>query len=85
MVARRNGIPLVVTEHFSGLAQRSLSRVEVRKARYAYTHAARVLPVSRFLQEAIRAYGIDVPFEVVPNAVDTSVFFPAERTAAEGQ
>lgn len=76
MVARRSGVPLVVTEHFSGIARRSLSHIEVRKARHAYTHAARVLPVSRFLQEAIRNYGIDVPFEVVPNAVDTSVFFP---------
>ncbi len=76
IIAARNRIPLVVAEHFSGVAQRSLTRVEVRKARYAYTHAARVLPVSRFLEEAIKSYGIDVPFEVVPNAVDTSLFFP---------
>jgi glycosyltransferase involved in cell wall biosynthesis len=77
VVAARNGIPFVVTEHFSGVAQRSLNRVEVRKARYAYTRAARVLPVSRFLEAAIRSYGIDVPFEVVPNAVDTALFFPS--------
>jgi glycosyltransferase involved in cell wall biosynthesis len=78
MVATRAGIPLVLTEHFSGVALRSLSRVEARKARYACEHAARVLPVSRYLQEAIKGYGIDVPFEVVPNVVDTSLFRPAE-------
>jgi glycosyltransferase involved in cell wall biosynthesis len=32
--------------------------------------------VSRHRQEAIRSYGIDGPFEVVPNVVDTSLFFP---------
>src|SRR6185312_3530334 len=35
--------------------------------------------VSRHLREAIRSYGIDVPFEVVPNVVDTSLFFPPEK------
>lgn len=80
LIAGRTGIPLVVGEHFSGVAQRSLNRVEVRKARYAYTHAARVLPVSQFLADAISNYGVEVPFEVVPNAVDASLFFPS-RTA----
>ena len=77
LIADRTGIPLVVAEHFSRVAQRSLNRVEARKARYAYGHAARVLPVSQFLADAIRAYGVEVPFEVVPNAVDTSLFFPS--------
>jgi L-malate glycosyltransferase len=78
IAASRSGIPLVITEHFSGIAQRSLSRVEARKARFAYNRAARILPVSGFLQEAIEAYGIHRPFEVVPNVVDTSVFFPPD-------
>jgi glycosyltransferase involved in cell wall biosynthesis len=82
LIASRSGIPLVITEHSSGVAQRSLSRIEARKARYAYRRAARILPVSRFLREAIRGYGIDRPFEVVPNAVDSSVFF---RTAGESR
>jgi glycosyltransferase involved in cell wall biosynthesis len=68
----------VITEHFSGVAQRSLSRIEARKARFAYNRAARILPVSRFLQDTIRSYGIDRPFEVVPNVVDSSVFSPAD-------
>jgi glycosyltransferase involved in cell wall biosynthesis len=76
LVANRNGSPLVVTEHFSGVAERSLSNVEAWKARLAYTHAARVLPVSGFLEQAIRSYGVSRPFEVVPNVVDHSLFFP---------
>jgi glycosyltransferase involved in cell wall biosynthesis len=85
-ICTRSGIPLVVTEHFSGVARRSLSSREARKARYAYRRAARVLPVSRFLQEAIRSYGVDTRFEVVPNVVDTTLFLPpgAGRREAVG-
>jgi glycosyltransferase involved in cell wall biosynthesis len=82
-ICTRSGTPLVVTEHFSGVARRSLSSVEARKARYAYKRAARVLPVSRFLEEAIRSYGVDAHFEVVPNVVDTSLFFPPDTERRE--
>ena len=82
-ICARSGIPLVVTEHFSGVARRSLSSVEARKARYAYKRAARLLPVSRFLEEAMRSYGIDECFEVVPNVVDTSIFFPPDTERRE--
>lgn len=78
VVASRYRLPLVITEQFTGFPRRSLSRVEVRKARYAFNRASRALPVSRHLREAIRNYGIDVPFEVVPNVVDTSLFFPPD-------
>jgi L-malate glycosyltransferase len=76
LIARRSRVPLVITEQFTGFPRRTLSRPEVLKARYAYKRAARALPVSRHLQQAIRSYGIDVPFEIVPNVVDTSLFFP---------
>jgi glycosyltransferase involved in cell wall biosynthesis len=83
-IGTRNTIPVVLTEHFSGFPLRTLSRVEVRKARYAYKRVDRALPVSRYLQEAIRSYEIDVPFEVVPNAVDTSLFFPPDMERPDG-
>ncbi len=78
IIGTRAGIPVVLTEQFSSFPRRTLSRVDVRKARYAFGRAARALPVSRHLLEAIRSYGIDVPFEVVPNVVDTSLFFPPD-------
>jgi glycosyltransferase involved in cell wall biosynthesis len=78
VVAGRSGIPFLLTEQFTGFPRRTLSGLEVRKARFAYNRTARALPVSRHLREAIRSYGIDVPFEVVPNVVDTSLFFPPE-------
>jgi glycosyltransferase involved in cell wall biosynthesis len=77
-IGTRSGVPVVLTEQFSGFPRRALSRVEVRKARYAYKRVARALPVSRHLMEAIESYGIDAPFEIVPNVVDTSLFYPRE-------
>jgi glycosyltransferase involved in cell wall biosynthesis len=86
LIGGRSGIPVVLTEHTTAFPRRTLSTVELRKARYAFHRAARVLPVSRDLREAIRRYGINVPFEVVPNAVDTSLFFTslAERQPEKG-
>jgi glycosyltransferase involved in cell wall biosynthesis len=36
------------------------------------------MPVSRSLEDAMRAAGVDGPFRVVPNAVDTSLFKPGD-------
>jgi glycosyltransferase involved in cell wall biosynthesis len=83
LAAGRTGVPLVITEQFTGFPRRTLRRPEVLKARYAYNRAARALPVSKDLREAMRSYGIDARFEVVPNVVDTSLFFPGEDSKNE--
>jgi glycosyltransferase involved in cell wall biosynthesis len=79
LIGKRTSIPVVVTEQFSGFPQRTLGRAGAIKARFAFERAARVLPVSMYLQRAIAAYGIDARFELVPNVVDTSLFFPPDR------
>jgi glycosyltransferase involved in cell wall biosynthesis len=84
MIGKRRGIPVVITEQFTGFPRRTLSRAAVRKARYAYENAARGLPVSLHLQRAIEAYGIEGRFEVVPNVADTSLFFTAKRELTKG-
>jgi len=83
VIGARTGVPVVLTEQFTGFPRHSLSPMEVRKARFAYKRAARALPVSRHLQEAIRSYGIDAPSVVVPNVVDTSLFFPPDTNHRE--
>ena len=79
MIGKRNGIPVVITEQFTGFPRRTLNRAAVRKARYAYRNADRALPVSMHLQRSIEAYGIEAKFEIVPNVADTSMFFTATR------
>ena len=77
MIARFNRIPVVVAEHFSSFPRRSLGVLDLVKAWLAFRWADRVLPVSRALQDAIERYGLRGRFEVVPNVVDTAVFFPS--------
>lgn len=81
MIGKRFGYPVVITEQYSGFPQRQLNKASVWKARYAFGHAGCALPVSDYLQNAISAYGIHPRFEIVPNVVDTSLFFAAERKA----
>jgi glycosyltransferase involved in cell wall biosynthesis len=81
VVGKLTGTPVVITEHYSAFPRRTLSRASVRMARFAFGNAARVLPVCLFLQKAIEAYGIRARFEIVPNTVDTAVFYPANGPA----
>jgi glycosyltransferase involved in cell wall biosynthesis len=76
MVAKVHGLPLVVTEHSSAFPRRVLRPRDVRRAQQAFRAAKWVLPVSLALQRGIEAYGITAHFQVVPNAVDISLFSP---------
>jgi glycosyltransferase involved in cell wall biosynthesis len=77
LIGKLLGTPVVVTEHSTDFSRGTLGKGPQKRARFAFTRAARVLPVCASLQEAIAAYGITADFEVVPNAVDTSKFFTA--------
>jgi L-malate glycosyltransferase len=68
--------PVVVSEHYSIFARRALTGIDLWQAKFAFTNARRVLPVSVFLQRAIEDNGIRARFQVVPNVVDTDLFRP---------
>lgn len=74
LIARRLGVPYVLTEH-STLA-RPLTPLE----RCAFREAGRVMPVSRMLQASLESSGLEARYEVVPNVVDLDHFTPAPRT-----
>jgi glycosyltransferase involved in cell wall biosynthesis len=71
--------PVVISEHSSEWNERTLTPGALRRAKFAFRQAALVCPVSRALQSSIEKYGVRARFRVVPNAVDTSVFHPAEQ------
>jgi glycosyltransferase involved in cell wall biosynthesis len=54
-----------------------LGRLDLCKAWFAFRWADIVIPASHFLQKAIEQYGLRARFEVIPNVVDTTLFFPA--------
>lgn len=86
---RRFGWTYLVSEHWGiyndvvedryerkGSAFRRLTRLVIEKA-------AVLVSVSRFLAVGIHEKVTKKPFIVIPNAVDTSLFFPGEKKAAE--
>jgi L-malate glycosyltransferase len=70
-------IPVIVTEHWSGFPKRTLTSVDLIKARYVMNRAKVVLPVSKFLKQAIEGYGIKGHFHVVPNTINMDNFYPS--------
>lgn len=79
VIGNRRRIPVLITEHYSKFPRRALRALEVVKPRYAFARARFALPVSQALQKAITDYGVRAKFRVVPNVVDTSVFFPPPK------
>ena len=82
--ARLLGAPLVVSEHYSGLARSDFSRHDRLAASLAYRAAAVVCPVSASLQDTLAGLAPNARFQVVPNPVDDRVFAPPKPASREG-
>ncbi len=76
MLGKLYRLPVVVTEHSTAFPRRLLKGLDVWKPWLTFRWADAVLPVSRDLQRSIESYGIEARFQIVPNVVDTQVFFP---------
>ncbi|MBC7220187.1 glycosyltransferase [Candidatus Bipolaricaulota bacterium] len=85
LMGKRYGLPVVITEHFTGFPRGLVRGIEKLKAKFAFERAAVVCPVSNDLRTHIeRRLGVRARFHVVPNVVDTSLFSPpAARSARE--
>jgi len=69
-------IPVIITEHWSGFIRHKLTNKEKKIARFAMNRVKAVLPVSDNLRRHIESYGIRNNFCVVPNVVNTKIFYP---------
>lgn len=79
LLGRLYRLPVVVTEHSTAFPRRLLKGLDVWKPWLTFRWADAVLPVSKDLQLSIESYGIEARFQVVPNVVDTQVFYPCSR------
>ena len=78
ILGRMYRIPVVITEHSTNVATNSLSALERKRLRFAMKRAQAILPVSNDLGSAIKNYyGINKRVQVVPNVVNTEVFYPS--------
>ena len=74
------GMPVIITEHWDGFPRHMLNFLARIRARFAMNRAQTILPVSKSLEESIKSYGIRNKFEVVPNTVNTKMFYtPFEK------
>jgi len=80
-LGKRLQIPVIVSEQSSAFVQRLIKPHHVLLARYVFEKVAMVLPVSRALQNAIAANDIQARFRVIPNVVDTKLFYPSTEFA----
>ena len=71
--------PAIMTEHYSGFIRRSLLTMRQKLlARLAMRQVKVIIPVSNHLKKGISALGIRNRFHIIPNVVDTTVFFPSK-------
>lgn len=78
---KRYKIPFVVTEHWTALRkvnENTTSKMIKIIAKSIGNQASRILPVSKELKEGLKDLGIKTPMKVIPNVVDTSIFFPGK-------
>ena len=79
---KNESLPYVMTEQWTGYLSikgefEKLSKIQ--KVQYAkiFRNSSRVLAVSGHLGDALKAHGLVSDFEILHNAVDHNVFFPA--------
>ncbi len=77
-VARGRRLPLVVSEHYSGVARGQLGPWSRFAAGRAYRAAGVVCPVSENLGAAVNALSTRARIEVMPNGVDIRLFHPPD-------
>ena len=84
IVGRLYRLPLVGTEHNSAFPLGYIRGGSLKRARWAFRNCACVMPVSESLKRAMVDCGVKARFQVVPNAVDVSLFHPAESPTGPG-
>ena len=78
---RKMNIPFIITEHWSGYFKEAKVNIYnsgflVRNyTKKVLSHASLLLPVTQKMGEVINQTVTKIPFEVVPNVVDTSLFY----------
>lgn len=69
-------IPTIITEHYIYFPPRILSFPERLKARFVMNRILSILVPTNAYKEAIESYGIKNNFQIVPNVVNTELFYP---------
>ncbi len=85
LIGRATRIPVVITEHSTVFAHDRLPWRTRLEASLAFRFAHKVLPVSKYLLNDLRRWNLPGDYQVVPNVVDTQIFYPVARIPGPGQ
>jgi glycosyltransferase involved in cell wall biosynthesis len=77
-LSQKYGIPYVLTEHYSGFMQQRIPRHWKADLNSIYNDADKIIAVSEVLRQALQNF-TSTTIEVIPNMVDTSIFYPANN------
>ncbi len=77
LIGKLYKIPVVITEHLSKFSLHNLKFLDIILARFVMNNAKMILPVSHSLKKGIESYKIKNKFKVIPNVVNTSIFYPS--------
>jgi len=75
---QKYNVPYIITEHYSGFIQHRIPKHWKADLYPIYDNAEKVIAVSSHLKQKLENY-TDTAIEVIPNMVDTSVFYPAKQ------
>jgi glycosyltransferase involved in cell wall biosynthesis len=79
ILGRLYGIPVVLSEHWSKFPLRKLNVFEKILAKFVMKRVDMILPVSNGLKATLCSYGIKGKFNIIPNVVDTLLFYPSGK------
>jgi glycosyltransferase involved in cell wall biosynthesis len=80
---RKDNIPFILTEHWTVFLKNSrvkLNWFERKLMKQIAQKASVICPVSVGLGAAMQRYGHAEKYQVVPNTIDTTIFYPLENT-----
>lgn len=84
-IAKLFRIPVVATEHFSRISLDKLMTLEKKFAVSAFNKCKVVCSVSNKLKRDLIKLGVKTRIEVVPNAINTDIFFPKKKKVASSE
>jgi len=78
IISKIHNLPYILTVHSSSFLRSKFRINDSFKAKFAIQNAQIVLPVSQALSKSIQKFKNNAFYNIIPNAVDTSLFYPKE-------
>ncbi len=76
MKALKRPVPVLISQHWTGLMRDIVTSAEVKQLRWAFRNAERVLPAYKFTAEIYAKYNLKADVRWLPNALNRNIFHP---------